>query len=221
MVFSKFLRLGWFIVVIHVSGCVTWTGGEKPDLLEASYPKPSQRTSVSFTNRSVIRDSKAKKEIRSSQQPIVQGHFLMKSKFFRTIQALKGSEDLVFRFKTVGYLSEEKFWAKLGDMSYFTLSLLTVGLIPYYKKEPRRLELEVWHQGQKLKQYSVSDHLAKFMWLPALVFWRPQSSVNTWWSHYESNRDKVDENLVRHLMWNVYRDILPKPELPKKKKNKS
>ena len=154
-----------FILVPSLTGCLTWQGGQKTDLLHVDYPQPTHKVAVSFSNFSVERNTDTGADKLGDFDPLVQGYFLTKTKFFSTVQALPGKEDLVLQFKSVQYSHERSFWKTLGDYSYFTLSLLSLGVIPYLGFEPRRLELQVWLQGKKLKSYAASNHMKKFtMW---------------------------------------------------------
>ncbi|MDD9951220.1 MAG: hypothetical protein OXT67_06595 [Zetaproteobacteria bacterium] len=203
-------------ISLVLSGCITYRGQQKSDLMKSYYPQPSQKISISFTNAYVERQVGSKSEKRVPGEPIVRGHFLNKSKWFKTIQALQGKEDLQLRFKTVRLSSDRSFWKQTLGVSYFALSCLSLGLIPYFEDEPRRLELQVWAQGEKIRDYKAADRITKMMWLPAIFWWSPSSSASSMWSDYASVRRQVDENLLRHVMWDLYHDVMPKPDYPAK-----
>lgn len=194
------------ISLVILPGCVTFDRLPPQDLALLKEEAVTNKIAINFSNESVQRDEKEGKEESIDIKPIVEGYMLKSSGLFYSIQALHGKEDLYFEFKTVESWQDYHGIKPALMTTYKGISLLTLGILPYFERKPRILEVVV-KKGQKvLKSYIYRHNIDYIMSIFVLPWWRPHKEDKRWSREYDSLK-RIDEQLVRSFLKDFRKDF--------------
>ena len=208
-------RLLVFSFVFALHGCIAINGTTFQETSSDDMLPPKRKISVYFTNQSFEISGQGMK-VASSRKPIVEGYMLNESGYFLTTQSIPGEEDLSFRFKTTTRTGKNSLLSQMADKVYLGLSLVSLGIIPYYTRVYRTLQVKVIQKKKTIKRYRYTSYIVRMVGIFAYPFKEKSDKGDNSWSGETVAMKESDKNIVSKFLEDFHHDFLTQKKSKKK-----